>query len=154
MGAMDDFIEHEKRIRGAMDDFNEQRKQMAEWARAVAIPQIDVPSLNMPKMDGHLASGFYERLTSWITDFEKLLDPETEVGVRLVSFGQTLTFHLTDITYWNPFLIRFDGLNAEGQEVQLIQNVSQISILLMRLPRLADKPHRIGFHAGKDSSEG
>jgi Family of unknown function (DUF6173) len=103
-----------------------------------------------PKMDGNLASGFYDRLVEWITAFQDELDSETEVGVRLVSFGQSLTFHLRDMSWYNPSLIRFDGVDPEGQEVQLIQHVSQISVLLMRVPKLSAEAKRIGFHVEDD----
>jgi uncharacterized protein DUF6173 len=72
--------------------------------------------------------------------------------VRLVSFGQTLTFHLSDISYWNPQLIRFDGFDPQGQPVQLIQHVSQISVLLTKMPKLGDTPKRVGFRADDAST--
>ncbi|MBD3675556.1 MAG: hypothetical protein HUJ26_18750 [Planctomycetaceae bacterium] len=81
------------------------------------------------------ASAFYQRLTKWIAEFDQELDEAHEVGVRLVSFGQTVSFHLEDIGYWNPSLISFKGTSVEGEPVELIQHVNQISILLMKLPR-------------------
>ncbi len=86
--------------------------------------------------DANLASEFYKKLALWISDFDKGLDGRHEVGVRLVSFGQTLVFHLTDMTYWDPSLISFVGITDDGEPVELIQHISQISILLMKLPRL------------------
>lgn len=64
-----------------------------------------------------------------------LLDNEHEVGVRLVNFGQTVVFSLEDMRYCDPSLISFIGRTQEGQPVELIQHVNQISILLMKLPR-------------------
>ncbi|MDB5290278.1 MAG: hypothetical protein JWL69_1519 [Phycisphaerales bacterium] len=71
----------------------------------------------------------------WIREFDAKLDSEYEVGVRLVSFGQSVVFHLKDIGYWNPSLISFSGESEAGEPVELIQHVSQISVLLMKLPR-------------------
>jgi hypothetical protein len=88
-----------------------------------------------PPPNPNLASAFYERLSQWIADFDKTLDEAHEVGVRLVSFGQSVVFYLTDMGYWNPSLISFKGSMENGQPVELIQHVSQISILLMKLPR-------------------
>src|SRR5258708_5811223 len=115
----------------------------------VPVPRFDMPPVQpMPKMDGHLASGFHERLQKMVRDFENELDSDSEVGVRLVSFGQVLTFHLANIGYWNPLLITFEGETDNGEPVKLIQNVSQISILLMRLPRRVDPQRKpIGFRA-------
>lgn len=101
---------------------------------------------SFPKTDHQMASGFHERLKRWITNFEKSLDDESEVGVRLVSFGQSVVFHLDDIGYSNPFLISFTGVTQDGEPVELIQHVNQISILLMKVPRRKDSERkRIGF---------
>ncbi|WP_407161514.1 DUF6173 family protein [Aeromonas caviae] len=56
---------------------------------------------HIPK-DQNLADEFHRRLIEWINDFHRSLDEEHEVGARLVSFGQTVTFHIDDIGYWNP----------------------------------------------------
>ena len=108
-----------------MDDVMRMQRQID--ALTPKIPAYMIPEVQrmpeVPKVDGHMASGFYERLTKWIGDFEAELDDETEVGVRLVNFGQSVTFHLSNISYWNPQLIRFDGIDSSGQPVQLIQHV-------------------------------
>jgi len=107
------------------------------------MPQIHIPENPLiTSMNANLASEFYHRLVKWINDFEKSLDQEHEVGVRLVSFGREVVFHLTGITYWNPSLIRFDGMLDNGSPVELIQHVTQISILLTKVNRTTRK---IGF---------
>src|SRR4051812_2554532 len=83
----------------------------------------------------NLASEFHKRLMEMITEFDASLDDAHEVGVRLVTFGQTIVFHLSDISYYNPSLISFYGAMDDGSPVELIQHVSQISLLLMKLPR-------------------
>jgi hypothetical protein len=106
------------------------------------------PIRPLPKMDGGLASGFYERLTDMIAEFENSLDDEHEVGVQLVNFGHVVTFHLSDMGHWNPFLIWFEGETDSGDPVKLLQHVNQISVLLMKLPRRPNKPaKRIGFRS-------
>lgn len=104
--------------------------------------------------DENLASAFHERLVSWISGFDKRLDDAFETGVRLVSFGQTFTFRLQKLGYWNPSLMLFHGILDDGSPVELIQHVSQISILLMKLPRLNPTVPKtpIGFRV--DASEG
>ena len=86
-------------------------------------------------VDPNSASEFYNRLISWVNDFHKSLGEEFEAGVQLVSFGQSVTFHVEDIGYWNPSLISFRGHTQKGEPVELIQHVSQISILLLKLKR-------------------
>jgi hypothetical protein len=112
-------------------------------ARAAALQAFK----NAPPYDFNRASDFQESLIEWINDFDSTLDQDHEVGVRLVSFGQTVVFHLNNIGYWNPSLISFQGITNDGEPVELIQHVSQISILLMKLNRLdPSKPKKkIGF---------
>ena len=112
----------------------------------VRLPEIPV--------NPNLASEFHKRLINWINDFHKSLDDEHEAGIRLVSFGQTVTFHIDDISYWNPSLISFIGRTENDEPVELIQHVTQISILLMKIKRKTEQPKRpIGF-ASWDEFEG
>ncbi|WP_342761869.1 DUF6173 family protein [Bacillus sp. BR3(2024)] len=94
------------------------------------------------------ASEFYERLVEMINNFDEDLDHEHEVGMRLVSYGQTVQFHIEDLGYYNPSLIRFYGRMDNGSRVELIQHVSQISFLLIAVKRLnPEEPKRpIGFN--------
>jgi uncharacterized protein DUF6173 len=116
---------------------------------AFTYPDIDLPpSPFVTSVEANYASEFHKRLAKWINDFNESLDNEHEVGVKLVTFGQAVVFHLEDIGYWNPSLISFKGKTEEGNPVELIQHVTQISVLLTKLPRdNPDEPKRpIGFH--------
>src|SRR6516162_24909 len=73
-----------------------------------------------------LASAFAEKLIRAIHHFDAELDQEHEAGMRLVSFGQTITFHVLDVRYHNPSLLFFKGIRETGQQVELIQHVSQL----------------------------
>jgi len=118
-------------------------------ARPEPPPLVRNPLLD--RADQNLASEFHGRLRTWISNFDRSLDEEHEVGVRLVSFGQTVVFHLERIGYWNPSLISFSGHTDDGNPVELIQHVSQISILLTKVarqnPALPKRP--IGFGVGE-----
>lgn len=95
--------------------------------------------------EANLASEFHARLMEMVERFIASLDEEHEVGVRLVSFGQTVVFHLHSIGYYNPSLITFYGFDDDDNQVQLIQHVSQISILLQKLPRIDPDRQLFGF---------
>ncbi len=118
------------------------------------VPQLRIPELSpippnplITNLDANRASEFYRRLGQWIADFDNSLDDAHEVGLRLVNFGQSVVFHLEDMGYWDPSLISFKGHTDDGNPVELIQHVSQISILLTKLRRKdPSKPkRRIGF---------
>jgi hypothetical protein len=87
----------------------------------------------------------YERLGSYIRDFENELDQDHEVGARLVSFGQAILFHIESLGYYGPDIISFKGVTEKGEKVKLIQNVSQLSVLLIAMPKRGEQPKRIGF---------
>ncbi|MGD7051435.1 DUF6173 family protein [Sutcliffiella horikoshii] len=101
-----------------------------------------------PPVDKNSAGEFHKRLVEMINDFDKSLDEEHEVGMRLVTFGQTVQFHVEDLGYYNPSLIIFQGRTEDGSQIELIQHVSQISFLLMAVKRLnPESPKkRIGFN--------
>jgi hypothetical protein len=132
-----------------MSKFNELNESLL---RSIMPTQIEIPA---PPTNPNLASEFHRRLVEWINDFDSTLDQDHEVGVRLVSFGQTVVFHLNDIGYWNPSLISFIGITSEGEPVELIQHVSQISILLMKLRRLdpTTPKKKIGFRSEDTEKE-
>jgi hypothetical protein len=122
--------------------------------------QIPPPNPLIKVAMENYASAFYKRLTEWINKFDASLDQEHEVGVRLVTFGQTVVFHLNSLGYSNPSLICFYGTMDDGSPVELIQHVSQISLLLTKLPRKdPSAPKRpIGFttesEVGKNEEDG
>jgi hypothetical protein len=128
-----------------MTDLGDISKQLAGFKAlnlSALEPDFRMPEIRIPP-NPNLASEFHSRLMKWISDFDASLDEAHEVGVRLVSFGQSLVFHLADMAYWNPSLISFQGSTDDGQPVELIQHVNQISILLMKLPRKdPSKPKR------------
>jgi len=106
-------------------------------------PKHDISKLITPIAQPYSASEFHKRLVEMIKRFDRQLDQEHEVGMRLVSFGQTITFHVTSMGYCNPSLIQFNGILEDGSLVELIQHISQISFLLMAVKRL--NPNFFGF---------
>jgi hypothetical protein len=102
----------------------------------------------LPRQQDHqdnAARWMFERLATYIKQFEGALDDEHEVGARLVSFGHNLTFHVQDMGYYGPDMIVFYGRNDQGEPVQLIQHTSQLSVLLVAVRKQAEQPRRIGF---------
>jgi len=97
--------------------------------------------------DPNHAKAFRERLEELVRDFEQSLDDAHDVGATIANFGQAVTIYVESIGYWNPSLMIFHGATGVGGRVKLIQHVSQISIMLVALPRRdPSQPKRpIGF---------
>lgn len=109
-----------------------------------SIPTIQESEESNPS---ELASDFFKKISHYMDEFDKTLDNEHEVGIKLVSFGQSLQFTIHNLGYYNPKLICFYGVMPDGSPVQLVQHVNQISFILTTLRRKhPDKPkHPLGF---------
>jgi hypothetical protein len=93
------------------------------------------------------AQWMYMRIAQAIAAFEKTLDADHEVGFSLVSFNGSQTMHVTDVGFWAPDLILFFGRGQDGSPIQLMQHVSQVSLLFVAARKEApqEAPRRIGF---------
>ena len=88
-------------------------------------PPPIIPDLRNPlveSVESNYASEFHNRLTKWISEFDASLDESHEVGARLVSFGQTLVFHLEQIGFSNPSLIFFRGCSSKSPAMCSLTN--------------------------------
>jgi hypothetical protein len=91
------------------------------------------------------AESMFGRIAKQIAEFESQLDDNEDVGARLVTSSNNLTFHILNLEYREPDLIIFHGTNEHNKPLQLLQHVTQINILLTALPKELEKPRRIGF---------
>lgn len=99
------------------------------------------------------AKWMFDRLVWYIKRFEQNLDNEHEIGMRLVNFGSGASFHIEAIDCDEPDLFCFYGKDSNGQNVELIQNVSQLNVLLVAMKISSEKPpRRIGFELEKRRS--
>jgi hypothetical protein len=86
-----------------------------------------------------------DRLKVSLQIFEKTMADDAEVGMNVVGGGSGGTFHLRTIAVSNPDILIFDGVDDIGRKVQLLQHYSQMSVMFIEVPKLEEKPHRIGF---------
>ena len=93
---------------------------------------------------GHVA-WMYERLVRSIAKFEESLDQNSEIGARLVTFGNQEVIHIEDVGYWGQDLLIFYGTSSEGKPLELLQHQSQVNVLLVAVPKEGPTPRRIGF---------
>lgn len=75
--------------------------------------------------------------------FQRGLDENHEMGMLMA--GGIGAIHLRSIKPVDPDLFAFDGLDESQRDVRVIQHYSQVSLVLVALPKLEDKAHRIGF---------
>lgn len=96
----------------------------------------------------------YERLIMYIKNFEEQLDNEHEVAMGFVGDGAGV-LRIEGLGYYDPDIITFYGSDGTGAKTQLIQHVSQLSVMLRALPKLsaAEAPNRIGFQLAQDLAE-
>ncbi|PPB81083.1 hypothetical protein LV82_01122 [Albidovulum inexpectatum] len=88
----------------------------------------------------------YERLILYIRNFEEQLDDEHEVAMGFVG-GDTGVLRIEGLGYFDPDIITFYGAGEDGVRMQLIQHVSQLSVMLRAMPKAPEvqEPRRIGF---------
>jgi len=97
----------------------------------------------------------YERLILYIQNFEKALDSEHEVAMGFVG-GDAGVLKIEGMGYFDPDIVTFYGSDASGSKTQLVQHVSQLSVMLRALPkpRAQAKAERIGFRLAEDLEKG
>ena len=77
--------------------------------------------------------------------FENLLEDDEEMGVQLANFGVPASIHLRSLSFKNPNIIEFSGVDTEGNRLDLVQHISQLSFLFVALKPIGEKPYRAGF---------
>ena len=87
----------------------------------------------------------FESLGKYVKKFEEDLDGDHEIGARLVSFGNAITIHVQGVGYSAPSLLSFTGVTDKGDKVNLVQHVSQLSFLLVAVPKIGATAYRVGF---------
>ena len=120
---------------------------------SAAKPCSDIPEgmRRKPVDEKSAAEWAYERLIMYITDFEKTLDNEHEVAMGFAG-GDAGVLRIEGVGYFEPDIITFYGADAAGAKTQLVQHVSQLSVLLRALPKQTpqEEPRRIGFQLVQD----
>lgn len=130
-------------VHGEWDGYAQPLTPVTIYTPAVE-PKVEtkaLPSKSNP------AEWMFDRLIRLISDFEKSLSDEEEIGGRLVGAPGEGSFAIDDIGFWGPDLIMFYGKNREGRPIRLIQHYNQLSVLLTSVPKkkAEEAPRRIGF---------
>jgi hypothetical protein len=92
------------------------------------------------------AASAYARLVGYIRNFEAQLNHAEEVAVGFAG-GEAGILRIEGLGYVDPDILTFYGRNEEGARTQLVQHVTQLSVILRAVPkRIPEEPaRRIGF---------
>ena len=116
-------------------------------------PCTDVPEevTQKPVAQKSPAEWAYERLILYIQNFEEQLDSEHEVAMGFAG-GEAGVIRIEGMGFFDPDIVTFYGSDGEGVKTQLIQHVSQLSVVLRALPKDIESaaPNRIGFRLAQD----
>lgn len=89
----------------------------------------------------------YERMVQYIRNFEAQLNPDEEVAMGFAGSDAGVV-HIEGLGYYDPDILTFYGRDEDGMKTQLVQHVTQLSVMLRAVPKsLPEIPaRRIGFH--------
>ncbi|OYU38543.1 MAG: hypothetical protein CFE33_14685 [Pseudorhodobacter sp. PARRP1] len=88
----------------------------------------------------------YERIILYIRNFESQLDAQQEIAMGFAG-NDAGVLRIEGLGFFEPDLLTFYGRDDDGMKTQLIQHVSQLSVMLRAVPKAAPEapPTRIGF---------
>lgn len=89
----------------------------------------------------------YERLVQYIRNFEAQLDAGEEVAMGFAG-SEAGVLRIEGLGYYDPDILTFYGRDEEGLKTQLVQHVTQLSVILRAVPKTTPEipARRIGFH--------
>ena len=92
----------------------------------------------------------YDRLVIYIQEFEAELDNQHEVAMGFAG-GDAGILQIEGMGFFDPDILTFHGRDDAGVPTQLIQHVSQLSVILRAMPKLVEAaaPKRIGFRLAR-----
>lgn len=119
--------------------------------------QLPLPEAvsRIPPEEKSPAEWAYERLILYIRNFEDQLDPAEEVALGFAG-GHAGVLRIEGLGYFAPDLVTFYGRDDGGAKTQLVQHVSQLSVILRAVPKAesAGDARRIGFRLAADLDRG
>lgn len=121
----------------------------------VSVETEDLPEAvtKKPVKQKSPAEWAYERLILYIQNFEKQLDNKHEVAMGFAG-GEAGVLRIEGLGFFDPDIVTFYGTDPTGARTQLIQHVSQLSVILRALPKEAKEddapPRRIGFQLASE----
>lgn len=101
---------------------------------------------NRPLAQKSPAEWAYERIILYIRNFESQLDAQQEIAMGFAG-SEAGILKIEGLGFFEPDLLTFYGRDDDGMKTQLVQHVSQLSVMLRAVPksRPEEPATRIGF---------
>jgi hypothetical protein len=111
------------------------------------MPMPDFSSIDRARRESFgYAETLFKPLMKEIEEFQANLSADEEVGAYLAAFGREVLIHVERVAYRNPHLMIFRGTkDGTSLRVELLQHTSQMSVLLVAVPKAGPVARRIGF---------
>jgi hypothetical protein len=92
------------------------------------------------------AQSAHNRIVEYIRNFESQLDTGHEVAMGFAG-SDAGVLKIEGLGFYDPDLVTFYGRDEAGMKTQLVQHISQLSVLLRAVPKMVPDapPRRIGF---------
>ena len=121
---------------------------LADPAAPLTAEQQPLPAAlqRRPLAEKSPAEWAYERLILYIRNFESHLDAQQEIAMGFAG-NDAGVLKIEGLGFFEPDLLTFYGRDDDGMKTQLIQHVSQLSVMLRAVPKPTSEapPTRIGF---------
>ena len=97
----------------------------------------------------------YERTVLYLKKFEEGLDDGHEIAMGFAGTDAG-ELRIEGMGYFDPDIVTFYGTDQAGGKMQLVQHVSQLSVVFRALPKAVETeaPRRIGFKLIQDLEQG
>ncbi len=97
----------------------------------------------------------YERTVLYLKKFEEGLDDGHEIAMGFAGTDAGV-LKIEGMGYFDPDIVTFYGADPAGAKMQLVQHVSQLSVVFRALPKAVEtaEPNRIGFKLLADLEQG
>jgi Family of unknown function (DUF6173) len=97
----------------------------------------------------------YDRVILYIREFERQLDANQEVAIGFAG-SEVGILRIEGLGFFEPDILTFYGTDDDGMKNQLVQHISQLSVMLQARPKADpnDAPRRIGFNLNSGWSGG
>lgn len=131
-----------------MPDFPDLSDTFARVQRMTSLQPLRVRPQADEITEASTAGEVVSRLQGVIGEFMATLNSDEEVGAAVASFGVQHIIRVTGFRAVGPNVLVIQG-DESGRAVELIQHISQLNFLLVRIPVASPETapiRKIGFH--------